>query len=181
MNDDEYDRYAGVSVVLAGLPRLSTYTWSKTCQVPIRPSVSTRNSVGRSCGSVTRRKRCHGVAPSMRAASSTDGGRFCSAAQNISMTPPVEVQTTSTMIEHIATLGPASQSHQDSPRKPWPASAAGGFAGSPSARWKRPRGSANQLGPSTPNSFSAAFTVPVLENRNRNTTEIATELVTVGK
>ena len=41
------------------------------------------------------------------------------------MNVPVVVQMDSVMTAIIATLGPASHSHQDSPRKPWLASAAG--------------------------------------------------------
>ena len=65
-------------------------------------------------------------------ASSSSTGMFCSAARNISMNVPEVVQTTSMMIALIATLGPDSQSHQDSPNGPSPVSAAGGASGSTS-------------------------------------------------
>ena len=73
--------------------------------------------VGFSSGRVTCRNRCHRPAPSSMLASSSSTGRFCSAARNISMKVPEVVQTTSVMIAHIATLGPESQSHQDSPNR----------------------------------------------------------------
>src|SRR5262245_31884570 len=102
------------------------------------------------------------------------------------MNVPLVVHTTSVMIAHIATLGPAVHSHQDRPSRLWVASQPGGASGSmspalASATWMIPRGSENHFGPSTPNALSNALTAPPLVNRNRNTTLIATELVTDGK
>jgi hypothetical protein len=98
---------------------------------------------------------------------------------------PAVVHTTSTMIAHMATLGPDIQSHRDSPPTVVSASADGGASlftpKAPRARWTMPRGSANQAGPSTPTFASRALTTPLEEKMNRKTTEIATELVTDGK
>jgi hypothetical protein len=133
-----------------------------------------------------KRKRCQRVAPSMRPASSSWAGRFCSAARNISMNVPEVVQTTSEMIAHIATLGPEVQSHQVRPSMPCPVSAAGGAVVSTSptasrARCRTPRGSANHCGPLMPNRPRMALIAPLLANMNRKTTLMATELVTDGK
>src|SRR5262245_58662948 len=102
------------------------------------------------------------------------------------MNVPLVVQTTSVMIAQRATLGPANHSHHDSPNTPWRASAEGGAAGSTrptldSTTWTTPRGSENHCGPRMPTAPSSALTAPLLVNRNRNTTLIATELVTEGK
>ncbi|GAA2217196.1 hypothetical protein GCM10010429_48130 [Micromonospora olivasterospora] len=68
--------------------------------------------VGLIIGRVTCRNHCHRVAPSRVLASSSATGTFCNAARNISMNVPDVVQTTSVMIDTIATLGAESQSHQ---------------------------------------------------------------------
>ena len=64
------------------------------------------NRVGRSIGRVTSRNRCHGVAPSIIAASSTSPEICCSAAMNSSMNVPEVVKTAMVMNMLIATLGP---------------------------------------------------------------------------
>ena len=68
------------------------------------------------------------------------------------MNVPDVVHTTSPMIAHMATLGPDSQSHHDSPSTPWSASSAGGWFGSttpiaPRIRCSRPLESLNHDGP----------------------------------
>ena len=162
------------------------YTWSNTCQVPIKPKVITRNIVGLSIGSTTYRNRCHRVVPSISAASTTSVGTLCSAARNMSMNVPAVVQTTSKMIAIIATLGPDSHSHQVRPRNELPVSASGGAPASqmPTASpiiWSTPRGSENHTGPSIPKKPSTAFTAPPPVNRKMKTRLTATELVTDGK
>ena len=91
------------------------------------------------------------------------------------------------MIAHIATLGPESQSHL---RQPEQVRVAGerrrrrsGFTRPtpPRMMWSRPRESENHCGPWMPKKPSSALTAPPLVNMNRNTTLIATELVTDGK
>src|SRR4051812_14876259 len=101
----------------------------------------------------------------------------------MSMKVPEVVQTTSMMIAHIATLGPESHSHQLRPKGPPAASPAGASCTPtrPSSRCTSPRGSENHCGPSRPNMDSSWLIAPELENMNRNTTLIATELVTDGK
>jgi hypothetical protein len=109
----------------------------------------TVNRVGRSIGSVTRRNRCQGVAPSIIAASSTSPEICCSAAMNRSMKVPDVVKIAMSMNTLSATLGPLSQFHQVRPRN-WPLSAAGAWSTptSPSRMCTTPRGSAIQFGPS---------------------------------
>ena len=51
-----------------GPPPVNAYTVSKTWAALMIPVTVTKNSVGRSIGSVMRRNRCHAVAPSVRAA-----------------------------------------------------------------------------------------------------------------
>ncbi len=102
------------------------------------------------------------------------------------MNVPEVVQTTRTMIVHMATLGPDSQSHHDSPSGPPSVSAAGGASVStrprpPSNRWSRPRESENHSGLLIPNVASRLLTAPELAKMNRKTTLMATELVTEGK
>jgi hypothetical protein len=178
-----YDRKAGVTVVLPGPPWVATRIWSKSCQVPISPRVSTVNSVGRSCGSVTRKNRCRALAPSIMAASSTSTGMFCSAAMNSSMKVPDVVKTAMVMKTDIAMLGPASQFHSETPSTSVSVRNAGPSSTptAPSSTCTTPRGSSNQLGPSMLRKLSAEFTTPLELNRNRNTTVMATELVTDGK
>src|SRR5262249_7114497 len=119
----------------------------------------------------------------MMAASSSTTGTFCRAARNISMNVPDVVQMTSAMIDTMATLGPDSQSHQLRPPRLPPASAAGGLStpNQPRMMCSTPRESENQAGPLIPNTDSRPLTAPELANMNRNTTLIATELVTDGK
>jgi hypothetical protein len=150
--------------------------------VPIRPSVSTVNSVGRSCGRVTRQKRCQAFAPSIIAASCTSPPRFCSAAMNSSMKVPLVVKTAISTKALIATEGPANQSHQLTPSRSWSVRNAGPVTPiAPRALWTTPLGSWNQAGPSIPSHDSARFTAPVCVKRNSHTTVMATELVTDGK
>ena len=47
--------------------------------------------------------------------------------------------------------------------------------------WTTPRASVNHIGPSMPNQPRIVLITPVLWNRNRNVTLIATELVIDGK
>src|SRR5690242_20499234 len=136
----------------------------------------TRNIVGLICGRVTWRNRCQVVAPSTMAASSSTTGTFCNAARNISMNVPEVVQTTSVMIDTMATLGPDSQSHQLRPPTPCPASAVGASStpNQPRTMCSTPRESENHDGPLIPNSDSKPLTTPELAKMNRNTTLIAT-------
>jgi hypothetical protein len=87
------------------------------------------------------------------------------------------------MNTHMATLGPASHCHQVMPRNRDDSRADGGESTPthPNRMWTIPRGSLNQLGPSMLSFARNAFTVPLALNKNRNTTVIATELVTDGK
>ena len=102
------------------------------------------------------------------------------------MKVPAVVQMASVMMAHIATDGPDDHWNQVSPRNSWSASQAGGFSVSTSPvrdriRCPTPRGSANQFGPLIPNHASTALTAPDAVNRNRNTSEMATDDVTDGK
>ena len=102
---------------------------------------------------------------------------------NSSMKVPLVVNTAISTNADIATDGPASQSHQETPRKPAPVSASGPFETptAPSATCTMPRGSLNQLGAATPIADMIWLTGPANENRNSHSTVIATELVTDGK
>ncbi len=108
------------------------------------------NSVGRSIGRVTSRNRCHGVAPSIIAASSTSPEICCRAAMNSSMNVPDVVKTAIVMNMLIATLGPLIHCHHGMPRNPLPVRAAGPWSTptTPSRMCTTPRGSASQFGPS---------------------------------
>ncbi len=81
----------------------------------MRPRVSTVNSTGLSWGRVTRQKRCQPFAPSIIAASCTSAPMFCRPAMNRSMKVPEVVKTAMRMNADIATEGPASQSHHETP------------------------------------------------------------------
>ena len=108
---------------------------------------------------------------------------FCNAAINISMNVPDVVNITIIIMANMATEGPASQSQRLTPRKECSVSAAGPcvIPKVASRLWTIPRGSWNQLGPSTPNTRRIAFTLPEALKRNSHNTVIATELVTDGK
>ena len=73
--------------------------------------------VGRSIGRVRWRNRCHALAPSTIPASSISSPMLFSAAMNSSMNVPEVVKTAISTKADIATDGPASQSHQLTPRK----------------------------------------------------------------
>src|SRR5690606_33905120 len=124
----------------------------------------------------------NGPAPSTAAASSISAPTFCSAARKSSMKVPDVVKIASTMSTHIATEGPANQSHQLRPSGP-PAAAAPdpSTPRPPSSRCSTPRGSANQLGPLTPSQPSTWLTAPEEVNRKMKIVVMAIELVTEGK
>jgi len=63
-----------VSVARSGTPAASTYTWSKILKFQIVEITASTAMIGRSSGSVTKRRRCQAVAPSTFAASSTSCG-----------------------------------------------------------------------------------------------------------
>lgn len=102
---------------------------------------------------------------------------------NSSMNVPLVVKTAMRISADIATEGPDSQSHHDTPRKSEPVSVAGPVETprAPRATWTMPRGSLNQLGPSSPSRAMIALTGPANEKRKSQSTVIATELVTDGK
>ncbi len=103
---------------------------------------------------------------------------------NSSMNVPLVVKIAMMMNADIATEGPASQSHHETPRKPFRVSAVGARRRrrrAPSRMCRSPLGSLNQLGPSMPTRARIALTTPVVEKRNSHSTVIATELVTDGK
>src|ERR1700733_4904445 len=105
------------------------------------------------------------------------------AGRKISMNVPDVVQMASAMTATMATLGPASQSHQDTPRKPWLAIADGAEV-TPrpdSTMCSTPFGSSNQLGPCAPRLPMIALITPVVPKMYRNRIDTATELVMDGK
>src|SRR5690606_13897375 len=146
------------------------------------PSVSTVKSVGLSIGSVTEKKVRNGPAPSTAAASSISAPTFCSAARKSSMKVPDVVKIARMMSTHIATEGPANQSHQLKPSGPSAAAAPDpSTPTAPSSRCSTPRGSENQLGPSAPSQPSTWLTAPDEVKRKMKIVVIAIELVTDGK
>src|SRR5690606_5447900 len=157
--------------------------WSNTCHVSIKTRVRTVNSVGLSIGRVIEKNFRTGPAPSTSAASSMSWPMACRPARNRSMKVPDVVNTARAISAVIATDGPAIHSHQVTPSGPSPARNEGTeFTPSQlSTMWNTPRGSANQLGPLTLSQLRTPLTTPEAPNRYRNTTVIATELVTDGK
>ena len=98
------------------------------------------------------------------------------------MNVPVVVQIARMMMTHMATDGPESQSHSDRPKIcPCAQPGLSPAPNRPRNRWSRPRESLNHWGPSMPKNLRSPLTAPVLEKRNRNTVEMAIELVTDGK
>ena len=145
----------------------------------------TRNMVGFSMGSTTKRKRCQELAPSRTLASSMSAGMSCSAARKMSMKVPAVVQTTSAMMAHMATLGPEIHSHQLRLRtRGWPGPTAGCWGRRRAARRERlgtmPFESLSHCGPWMPTLDRMALSAPPLKTK-RKTVVIATELVTEGK
>ena len=99
------------------------------------------------------------------------------------MKVPLVVKIAMMMNTVIATDGPASQFHHDTPRKSFPVSASGPsvMPTVPKSMWRSPLGSASQLGPSMPIAPSTALTTPRVLKRNVKSTVIATDAVTDGK
>ena len=102
---------------------------------------------------------------------------------NSSMKVPLVVNTAIRTKADIATEGPDSQSHHETPRKPVPVRASGPSVMPTAARatCTMPRGSLNQFGAASPIADRIWLTGPANENRNSHSTVIATELVTDGK
>ena len=65
---------------------------SKTFSTPMICVMKTTPSTGESSGTVTRRKTCHSLAPSVRAASSTSRGMAARPAPMITIENPAAVQ-----------------------------------------------------------------------------------------
>lgn len=140
----------------------------------------TVNRVGRSSGTVTYQNRCHTLAPSTIAASSVSSPIDCRAARKSSMKVPEVVKIAMMMKAVIAIDGPEIHSQVEMPNRPGWLSAAGASP-PPISRWKMPRGSANQFGPWMLSQDSTPLTAPLAENRNSQSTVMATVEVTDGK
>ena len=102
------------------------------------------------------------------------------------MNVPEVVQTTSVMIAHMRHAGPGEPVPPGEPERPWSVSAAGGalMSTSPSLSEEQVQDAAGvgePCGPVDAERGQEPLTAPPLANRNRNTTLIATELVTDGK
>lgn len=99
------------------------------------------------------------------------------------MNVPEVVKIASRMNALIAQDGPASQSHHETPKKPWPTSIRGPLwiPNAPSAACSTPAGALNQFGPWMPTQPSSLLMAPLVLNRKSQSTVIATELVTDGK
>ena len=100
------------------------------------------------------------------------------------MKVPLVVKIAMMMNTVMATDGPASQFHHDTPRKSFSGERLRGRRSMPTvpkSMWRSPRGSASQFGPSMPTAPSTALTTPRVLKRKVKSTVIATDAVTEGK
>ncbi len=88
-------------------PPVMVRTMSKIFRVPIEMVTMTTTSAGRMLGMVTRQNICHGVTPSMRAASTMSAGMALIAADSTTMAKPAWIHTI-TAIRNSVFQGPSS-------------------------------------------------------------------------
>src|SRR5579875_1979434 len=81
-----YEKVAIRCVALTGPPRVITQMSWKSAKVNSTENVMTTAMMGVSRGEVMQRKRCHGVEPSMSAASYGDGETVCKPASSVMAT-----------------------------------------------------------------------------------------------
>src|ERR1700729_3004359 len=157
-------------------------TWSKICQVEMKPSVRTSPSAGRNIGRVTCRNLCQPVAPSISLASSSSSPMLAKAAKKKSINVPEVVNTARIMMKHIPSDGPESQSQTEIPRTMcW--AQPGGLLMPKILRndQKMPCSSSSQFGPLMPNQPRIVLTAPDPWNKKMKIVVMAIELVTYGK
>ncbi len=85
------------------------YTRSKTFITLMTRVTNTTVSTGASSGTVIRRKICHSLAPSIRAASRASRGRVASPAPIRTMAKPVQIHRYAPMIAGVTSVGPSQE------------------------------------------------------------------------
>src|SRR5215207_6080011 len=87
----------------AGPPRsVINKGWAKRLNDAMIVIMMIKTKTERNPGIVTKRNRCHAVAPSMEAASYSDDGIFCKAASRITILNPLVHQTVTSKIAYHA-------------------------------------------------------------------------------
>src|SRR5450759_3295170 len=77
------------SVAFCGPPFVMTKALVKTWKLPTIPITRLKNRTGDKMGREIDQKRCHELAPSISAASSSSAGIFCRPARNITICGPI--------------------------------------------------------------------------------------------
>ena len=90
-------------------PGASAITMSNTLSTLISIVMKTTLSTGASSGTVIRRKTCHSVAPSVRAASSVSRGIAASPAAITTIAKPAQIQMYANMIDGVISFSPSHE------------------------------------------------------------------------